>query len=281
MAGFAAVYVVTVRTPPGRLAGDRALRGAMLAPSVVAGQVTRVLDVVSVATLAGATAVIAVIALVRLRRTAGLAAIGVLVGANLTTQLLKVVLPRPDLGLAEVTPATLNSMPSGHTTAVLSAAVGVLFVVPARWRTLLAVCATGYVSLTAVATMTAGWHRAGDSLAAFFVVGAWAAAGVAVVVAVDGPSTATESTDRPDHADLWWWLAAAALLAGAAAIIVTSGLDAGLRTSLLGAVMTFTAAVMLIVAAATAVTRIAVVLLRLNDPGILPARSERDPAIDT
>jgi membrane-associated phospholipid phosphatase len=263
--GFAAIYSVTVRTLPGRLVGDQALRGALLTQSIVAGQVARVLDVVSIASLLGAAVVITVIALARLRRTAGLAAVGILIGANATTQLLKIVLPRPDLGVTEVTPATLNSMPSGHTTAVLSAAVGLLFVAPARWRTGVGALAACCAAVTAVATMTAGWHRAGDGVAAFFVVGVWTAVAVAALVVVDGPSMVTQPPGSRLRADRWWWLTAAASLAAAAAITAALPWGAGLRDALPGEVMAFAAAVLAIVATAFAVTWSVVAMLRLAD----------------
>jgi len=83
------------------------------------------------------------------------------------------LLTRPDLGLREITPATHNSLPSGHTTAVSSVVVALLVVTPARGRPLVAVTGGAAAVVTALATMSAGWHRAGDSIAAFRVVGAW------------------------------------------------------------------------------------------------------------
>ncbi|MDG4829082.1 phosphatase PAP2 family protein [Solwaraspora sp. WMMD1047] len=187
-AGFALVYWLTVRTTPGRRFGDRTMRGAGLSQPQLSEGVDRVLDVVSVASLFGAVAAVAVIALLRLLRLRGLAAVGLLVAANLATQVLKHVLPRPDLGLREITPATWNSLPSGHSTAAFSVVVAVLFVVPARVRMVTAVIGVGYVSATAVATISAGWHRAGDSLAAFLLVAALTAV-AGIVVATIGDSS--------------------------------------------------------------------------------------------
>ena len=113
---FLLAYHLTVRTTSGRRFGDTSLRGALLTNRAVAGIVDTVLDVVSAASLFLVIAMVAAIALVRLDRLVGLAAVGLAVAANTTTWLLKGTLPRPDLGLEEVTPATLNSMPSGHST---------------------------------------------------------------------------------------------------------------------------------------------------------------------
>ena len=76
------MYYVTVRTIQGRLFGDASLRGALLTRSALADGADTVLNVVSVASLLGAVALVATVALVRLERVQGLAAIGLLVGAQ-------------------------------------------------------------------------------------------------------------------------------------------------------------------------------------------------------
>jgi membrane-associated phospholipid phosphatase len=126
---------------------------------------------------------VATIALVRLERVRGLVAIGVLVGTNVSTLVFKgYLLSRPDVGIREVSPATLNSLPSGHTTAVLSAVAALLFVVPTRWRYPTALAGLVVATMAALATMSAGWHRAGDSITAFLLVGVWTALGASTVL---------------------------------------------------------------------------------------------------
>ncbi|MFY9915742.1 MAG: phosphatase PAP2 family protein [Nocardioidaceae bacterium] len=170
-----AIYVVAVRTTRGRVLDGASLRGAAQSRSSATDLVQRLLDAVSVASLVIAVLSLVIIALLRFRRDLAVAAVVVVLGSNLTTQVLKRVLPRPDLGLSETTPATLNSLPSGHTTVAFSIAVALVIVSPIALRPLLAVAGTIYASATALATLTAGWHRPSDSLAAFFIVTAWAA----------------------------------------------------------------------------------------------------------
>lgn len=135
VSAFGFVYWFTVQTITGRQLADAALRGARLTWSPAAASVEATLDVVSVTTLIAAVAAIAVVALIRMRRTSGLVAIGLLLAANASGRILKAyVLPRDDLGLAESAPATLNSLPSGHTTAAFSIGVAALFVVPPALR---------------------------------------------------------------------------------------------------------------------------------------------------
>ena len=157
----------------------------------------------SVASLLATVAVIAVIALVRLARLPGLAAIAILAGSNVSTLLLKdYLLVRPDLGADEIAPATLNSLPSGHATAAFSAVVALIFVLPRHWRLPTALLGTAYATITGLATMSAGWHRAGDSVAAFLLVGVWSMVAAAVLVVSDaspsvaGPVTPAESPVR-------------------------------------------------------------------------------------
>ena len=181
---FWLVYLVTVRTSYGRLFADASLRGAVLSRSRFSDAIEGTLGVITVAFLLAAVALISVIALLRLRRALGLAAVGVLILSNVSAQLLKsFVLERPDLGLRESAPATLNSLPGGHSTAAFSVAVALLLVVPARTRGLVALAGGAYSILVALATMVAGWHRASDSVAAFLLVGLWVGVAAGAIVA--------------------------------------------------------------------------------------------------
>jgi membrane-associated phospholipid phosphatase len=195
LVALAAVYVLTVRTVPGRLVSDAELRGALSTRSTASAGVHAVLDVVSVGSLAVATAVVVVIALLRLAGRAAVCSIGLLAAANVSTWLLKnYLIPRPDLGLREAGPETLNSLPSGHATAAFSAAAALVLVVPVALRRVTAVIGAVVGALVAIATMSAGWHRAGDALAAFCVVGIWSV--VAAWVVLRGRDQAVPGEDR-------------------------------------------------------------------------------------
>lgn len=265
---FAFVYWWSVRTVLGREFGDAALRGAIETREAFGRTVEGVLDVVSVASLAGATAVVATIALVRLARVQGLVALGVLVAANGSAWLLKhQLLPRPDLGLDEYAPATLNSLPSGHSTAVFSAVVAVLVVLPDRLR--LPVGITGGVLglATALATMVAGWHRAADSVAAFLLVGAWASVGLAVIARLGN-----DSVGRPPRTRWLVPLSLGALVLGAALVLLLDAMPA-LRDTLLGRLGAFVAGGVLV--AAVDVGVLLVVLRLLSGRAAASSRGPR------
>ncbi len=241
---FVLVYYLSVRTVRGRLVDEASLRGAISSGASVQDTVEAILDIVSVGSLLGAIAVVAVIALLRLDRVRGLAAIAVLVSANAATWLLKEhLIARPDLGLDEVAPATLNSLPSGHTTAAFSAVAALLVVLPTAVRVPAALVGGGFAVVTALATMFAGWHRSADAMTAFLVVGICTMAAIALVVVLDRSRPQPSRTVR-----LHWWIALSfgTLTLGGALSLGLSAL-APIRDSLLGWLLAFLSAGLLIV----------------------------------
>ncbi len=265
---FVLVYVLTVRTVEGRLLGDASLRGALLTQSRLIGPVEGVLNAISVASLLGVVAVVAVVALIRLARLPGLAAIGVLAGSNVTTLLLKdFLLIRPDFGVVEVTPATLNSLPSGHATAAFSAVAALLFVLPRKWRLTVVTLGAAYATVTALATMSAGWHRAGDAIAAFLVVGVWSMAAAAfLMLGTDAtPEDAAPTTGSPVRRKLEA-AAVACLGLGVAVGLVLTAISA-LRETAFGSAAAFIAGGLLIAGAAVAVLIAVLTALELVDTG--------------
>jgi membrane-associated phospholipid phosphatase len=270
------VYFLTVRTVTGRELADFSLRGAIAVRPLLDGTVEQILDVVSVASLLATVAVVTAIALVRLAVLPGLVAIGILAGSNVSTWLLKnVLLTRPDLGLSEVAPATLNSLPSGHATAAFSAVAALLFVTWRRWRDVTATVGAGYAALTGVAAMLAGWHRAADSVAAFLVVGAWAGVGAALLVVAGSPTrgrTGPEPRPRPVRRLTRSALASLAIAAALAAVMVLVSPAPG---NVVGSAVAFLAGCLFVVGGAAAVTVGVLESLRIADEGLAGRATER------
>lgn len=184
------VWWIFVRTARGQFLDTIALAGNTIGRDRIADVVTQVLDAVSALSLLAATALIGFIALARRRVVLAAVAVLLIVGSNVTTQFLKyVAIHRPDLGVENAN-ISVNSLPSGHTTVAASVAVALALVVPPRLRGLVAVLGAGYAALTGVATLSAGWHRPSDAVAAMIVVGGWAA-GAGLLLALtrrDDPS---------------------------------------------------------------------------------------------
>jgi membrane-associated phospholipid phosphatase len=127
--------------------------------------------------LAGACA----IALWRGRPLDAAAAVAVVAGANLTTQLLKVALAHPRfqsvLGHDQMGPV---AFPSGHSTAAASIAIAFLFVVPHGWRPAVAAIGACFVAAVGCSVMVLAWHFPSDVLGGILVASGW---GFAVLAA--------------------------------------------------------------------------------------------------
>jgi membrane-associated phospholipid phosphatase len=108
------------------------------------------------------------------RREAALAGLVIVLGADLTTALLKQALaaPRldPVLGWAQVSG---NAFPSGHTTAAFAMAVAWILFVPPRWRRPVAAVGLILASLVALGVVVLRHHFPSDVLGGLLVVSAW------------------------------------------------------------------------------------------------------------
>ncbi|MDG4826870.1 phosphatase PAP2 family protein [Asanoa sp. WMMD1127] len=172
--GVVAVWRFFVRSRHGQLLDTVALAGNWIGQARIDGVVDTVLDTVSVVSLVAATAVIGFIALIRRRVAVAAGAVLLIAGASVTTQVLKRLIERPQLGVDVERAAAGNSLPSGHTTIAAAVAVALLLVLPARIRGAGAMLGAAAAAIVGVATLSAGWHRPSDVVAALLVVGVWA-----------------------------------------------------------------------------------------------------------
>jgi membrane-associated phospholipid phosphatase len=177
----AVLYAGSVLTPNGQLLSDLVLTGRPTADPDRIAAAKDVLGTVSVASLAVAGLLIAGIALLRRRPWLAVAVLVAIVGANVTTQVLKrLVLPRPalspDLGVG-----TINSFPSGHVTVAAVLGLALLVVVAPRWRPIVAIAAGVFLVLIGTSVLVAGWHRAEDVAGGAAVALAWVAGAAALV----------------------------------------------------------------------------------------------------
>lgn len=130
-----------------------------------------VLREVTLGTGVVALLVMLAVAAVRRRFRVGLAALILVVGSDLTTQMLKrYLLNRVDFGHG-----ISNSLPSGHTTVVFSLVLAAVLVAPRGLRWLVALLGAAVATLTGLSTVITGWHRPGDVVAALLVCLFWAA----------------------------------------------------------------------------------------------------------
>ncbi|MFF5180022.1 phosphatase PAP2 family protein [Micromonospora sp. NPDC000316] len=182
-AAFLAVWRVAVHTGIGQWVDTVALTGNQIGQDRIDGPVDNLLNAMSVVSLLAATAVIGFIALIRGRIALAVTATLLIAGANVSTQLLKYGLNRPDYGLDPERAGVGNSLPSGHTAVAASVAVALMLVLPRKVRAAGAFIGAGYAAAAGVATLSAGWHRPSDAIAAYLVVGVWTAlAGLVLLI---------------------------------------------------------------------------------------------------
>ncbi len=172
---FVAVYRFFVLTARGQSLDTVALASNELGGEHVATLVNGVLNAISVAAVVIAMLVVGFIALVRQRIALAVTSVVLIAGANLTVELLKRYLDRPNLGIDPERAGAGNSFPSGHTAIAASVAVAFVLVLPPKARGAGAVIGTFYAALVGVFTMSAGWHRPSDAVGALLIVGVWAA----------------------------------------------------------------------------------------------------------
>jgi membrane-associated phospholipid phosphatase len=183
-----------VHTYHGQRLDEGAFDGRALASGRARSAADHLLTTISVASLALALVVLMAQAAVRRRVALSLVAAAVIVGAVLTTEVLKHwVLERPDL-----VPSRLyrNSFPSGHATVAFSVGVAATLVVPPSLRRPAAALAVLYAGGIGVAVIAAGWHRPSDVVGAYLVTVAWAAAVVAFAASRDERAYAEMRTER-------------------------------------------------------------------------------------
>jgi membrane-associated phospholipid phosphatase len=119
-------------------------------------------------------------ALLRRRPRAALAIGAILLGANVTTQLLKPLLaaPRPGTVIDGRQLVELASWPSGHATAAMSLTLCMVLAVPSRLRPYVAAAGAAFTVAVVYSFLTLGWHLPSDVLGGFLVAATWTLAGV-------------------------------------------------------------------------------------------------------
>ncbi|HET8862415.1 MAG TPA: phosphatase PAP2 family protein [Solirubrobacterales bacterium] len=122
------------------------------------------------------------VALIRRRPGDALAALFVVAGANVTTQLLKALLAHPRVKTAiGGNPFEPNTFPSGHTTAAASIAIAYALVVPAALRNLTLALGAGFVLAVGCSVVAIGWHYPSDVLGAYLIAAGWGFAALAAM----------------------------------------------------------------------------------------------------
>jgi membrane-associated phospholipid phosphatase len=141
-------------------------------------------------------------AIVRRRFTLAIAIGVILLGANLTTHILKPLLaaPRPSDGNQWWLPGR-GSWPSGHATASMTLALCTVLASPGRLRPVAAALGGAFAVAVTYSFLVLGWHYPSDALGGFLVATIWTLLGVAGVEIVQAhPRRRTERGGALDTA---------------------------------------------------------------------------------
>lgn len=204
--GTAWIAQAVLATERGQRWDQTAMRSVAV-PGDLTGRTIQALETVTVGATAVALLVCLSLAAVRRRWAHALAAVIVVVPANITTQVLKhQVLTREDYGYG-----TVQSLPSGHATVVVSLALAAVIVAPRIGRWLWASAAAAMSTLVGLAVVVGRWHRPSDVLAAMAVCLAWSGVAIAVAALVRSRPPAGDnqitgaSRAAPTHGMVAWF----------------------------------------------------------------------------
>jgi membrane-associated phospholipid phosphatase len=164
--GAAAVYYLFIRTPLGQAVDTAAMSGGDVDHPRVTEVLEKTLQYTHLTLLALVCVLAAVIGVVQRRLDLAVGAAFLVIAANVSAQLLKARLDRPDLDGT----AMPNSFPSGHVTAAASVAFVLVLVFPRALRGMIGLAGAAYVAVVAIATVWAEWHRPSDAVAAMLIV---------------------------------------------------------------------------------------------------------------
>lgn len=168
------------------------------------------------------------IMLARQKFLSALIAVGTIVGANLSTQVLKHTwLDKPMLaGGPEWPPFWVNNtLPSGHTTMAASIAVAVFLIASPRQRPLFAVLIAVYSGAVGAYMFIETWHTPADVIAAYLVVAVWAMVGGWLIMRTEPRHNTVIDDAAPDVAPAaaFNWFLGVVLSLGAMACLVIGG----------------------------------------------------------
>ncbi len=216
---FVLVYVFAVRTHWGQRLDAAALSGRRVLSRHdvhLASRIHTWIDVASLALLGGA---IILVALLRGRVRLAAGAGTIIVGSVATSEILKRILGRPDLGMIDAL-RHHATFPSGHTSVAMALSISAVFVTPRRWRTPVAVLGVLFSSAMACSLVVTASHRPSDTIGAALVVTGWSAAVAALLLRSDP----TDAPRRPALLSFspWMALGGLALLVGSFVVVAIS-----------------------------------------------------------
>ena len=177
---FALLYWGFVLSRPGQRLENIALMGAQLRGDSAREASLGYLSQLTVVPFALAIIGLAVVAALRKRPGFGVLVAGVVGGSTVLAEILKAVLPRPELVSG---PAWIlrNDFPSGTATVAAALGIGALLVAPDRLRWVILPIGALFAAVIGQSTQISGWHRMSGAVGAVLLVVGVAAAALVVL----------------------------------------------------------------------------------------------------
>lgn len=193
-----AAVVLVARGAVGTASGQRldqlALSGSRNHDGLLSRIAELAVETVSMPVIIALLALTAVIALLRRRPALLMPLASLVLGANLTTQVIKHLLVSREVLGPGIEPTT-NSFPSGHSTLAATTMIA-LVLVAGRARPLVAPLGLLWSGAAGIGTLVTGWHRPSDVIGAIAVSAAW----TFLVLGVDGLHTRRRLRRAAGHA---------------------------------------------------------------------------------
>jgi hypothetical protein len=166
---FGLLYWGFVLSRPGQRLENLALMGAQLRGDSAREASLGYLSQLTVLPFALAIIGLAVVAALRKRPGFGVLVAGVVGGSTLLAEILKEVLPRPELVAG---PAWIlrNDFPSGTATVAAALGIGALLVAPDRLRWVILPIGALFAAVIGQSTQISGWHRMSGAVGAVLLV---------------------------------------------------------------------------------------------------------------
>lgn len=174
-----AAVVFFITTPAGQQLDETSFQEFSYRFMLYTQQTSSLLDMIPAA--AGVIAAVGILFVLiwKHRFVPALVGLGMAIGANITSQLLKnYFIVKPNLGIQE---ATINSAPSGHTTFAAAAGLALFLASPKRFRPTVALFSMVFTVAAGYSTVVNGWHRPSDVVAAILVTGLWGILGLIIL----------------------------------------------------------------------------------------------------
>jgi len=221
--GLAVLYAVAVLTPIGQVLGDWALIGNAELAHARVRRASRLLHLINVRSSTALFVLIIVVGASRRRLRTGIVTAAGFGCAVLAAEVLKAVLPRPELDRQweqYLVDKSIDTFPSGHVAIATAFVLALVVVAPPRLRAWIAGIGSVLVAWIGMGVVIAGWHRPSDSVGGALLAAACMATASLILVS----RRAIEPSWEPHRLQLGLAIAGVAVLVGM--VVLTRQADA-------------------------------------------------------